>query len=191
MGNEYLFQMMAEANIELLNGYGIKRILTICPHCYNTLQNEYPDFGGHYDVVHHTEYLADLVSRDILRPETPIDRTVVYHDSCYLGRVNEIYDPPRSLLSAIPGVKLVEAEQSRDRGMCCGAGGAQMFKEDEPGTERISEVRLQQLTNTGADTVCTACPFCMRMMTDASAADTAHEVAQADPAEILLESIRR
>ncbi|MCP4759837.1 MAG: (Fe-S)-binding protein [Planctomycetes bacterium] len=189
IGNEYLFQMMAEANIELLNGYGTTRILTICPHCFNTLQNEYPDFGGHYEVVHHTEFLADLVSRGVLKPETPIDRTVVYHDSCYLGRINEIYDPPRTLLSAIPGVNLVEAEQSRDRGMCCGAGGAQMFKEDEPGTERISEARFQQLTTTGADTICTACPFCMRMMTDASAADSSSDVDQVDPAEMLLESI--
>lgn len=189
IGNEYLFQMMAEANIELLNGYNTKRILTICPHCYNTLQNEYPDFGGHYEVVHHTEFLADAVASGMLTPKAEIDCTVVYHDSCYLGRLNEIYDPPRALLASIPGVNLVEAEQSRDRGMCCGAGGAQMFKEDEPGTERISEARFRQLASTGADTICTACPFCMRMMTDASGADSDHDIKQIDPAEMLLESM--
>jgi Fe-S oxidoreductase/nitrate reductase gamma subunit len=189
IGNEYLFQMMAEANIELLDGYETKRILTICPHCYNTLQNEYPDFGGHYEVMHHTEFLADLVATGTLVPESQIDRTVVYHDSCYLGRLNEIYDPPRSLLSSIPGVQLVEAERSRDRGMCCGAGGGQMFKEDEPGNERISQARFRQLAETGADTICTACPFCMRMMTDASAADSSQNIGQVDPAEMLLESL--
>ncbi len=189
IGNEYLFQMMAEANIELLDGYDTKRILTICPHCYNTLQNEYPDFGGHYEVIHHTEFLADLVATGTLVPESQIDRTVVYHDSCYLGRLNEIYDPPRTLLSSIPGVQLVEAERSRDRGMCCGAGGGQMFKEDEPGNERISEARFRQLVDTGADTICTACPFCMRMMTDANASDSTNDIGQLDPAEMLLESL--
>jgi Fe-S oxidoreductase/nitrate reductase gamma subunit len=188
-GNEYLFQMMAEANIEVLGGYDTKRILTICPHCYNTLQNEYPDFGGHYEVVHHTEFLAGLVADGTLIPEAHLDRTVVYHDSCYLGRLNDIYDPPRTLLASIPGVSLVEAERSKDRGMCCGAGGAQMFKEDEPGTERISEARFRQLAESGADTICTACPFCMRMMTDASAADSSQDIGQVDPAEMLLESL--
>ena len=140
-------------------------------------------------MIHHTEFLADLVATGTLVPESQIDRTVVYHDSCYLGRLNEIYDPPRTLLSSIPGVQLVEAERSRDRGMCCGAGGGQMFKEDEPGNERISEARFRQLVDTGADTICTACPFCMRMMTDANASDSTNDIGQLDPAEMLLESL--
>jgi len=189
MGNEYLFQMMAEANIELLNGYGTRRIVTICPHCYNTLKNEYPDFGGQYDVVHHTEFLDGLVASGALVPQESIERTVVYHDSCYLGRINDVYDPPRSLLASLPGVSVVEAERSRDRGMCCGAGGGQMFKEDEPGEQRVADVRLTQLVETGADTICTACPFCMRMMSDASDANPASEIGQLDPAEMLLESL--
>ncbi len=189
-GNEYLFQMMAEANIEVLNGYGTKRILTICPHCYNTLRNEYPDFGGRYEVVHHSEFLADLVGSGVLTPKVRIDRTVVYHDSCYLGRLNGIYEPPRSVLASIPGVQLVEATAARDRGTCCGAGGGQMFKEDEPGNENISRLRFRELAETGADTICTACPFCLRMMTDASGADAEGNMAQRDPAEMLLESLQ-
>jgi len=188
-GNEFLFQAMAETNIELLNGYDTKRILTVCPHCYNTLQNEYPDFGGRYEVVHHADFLTGLVAEGRLAPRHAVNATVVYHDSCYLGRFNGIYESPRDLLRAIPGVTVVEAEASGDRGMCCGAGGGQMFKEDEPGDERISTKRHRQLTETGADTICTACPFCLRMMTDASSADETAEIHHLDIAEVLLQSI--
>jgi len=137
-GNEFLFQSMAQANVELLNGYGTKTILTACPHCYNTLANEYPDFGGTYDVVHHSEFLARLIAEGRLEPTNRVEAKIAYHDSCYLGRYNDIYDSPRAVLESIPGVELVEVEASRDRGMCCGAGGAQKFKEEEPGDERVS-----------------------------------------------------
>lgn len=190
-GNEFLFQAMAKRNIEVLNGYDTKRILTVCPHCYNTLKNEYADFGGRYEVLHHTDFLAGLVADGRLVPHHPVKATVVYHDSCYLGRLNGIYESPRELLEAIPGVTVVEAAAARDRGMCCGAGGAQMFKEDEPGDERISVARSRQLVETGADMICTACPFCMRMMTDALNLTDQDGCRQLDLAEVLLESIGR
>ena len=136
-GNEFLFQIMAQTNVEVLNGYEVKKIITICPHCFNTLGNEYGDFGGHYEVIHHTELLAKLVIEGKLKPTKPVDAKVVYHDACYLGRHNGVYDPPRQVLGAIPGVNLVEAEANHDRGLCCGAGGAQFFKEEEEGTERV------------------------------------------------------
>ncbi len=188
-GNEFLFQAMAETNIEILNGYETKRILTICPHCYNTLKNEYPDFGGTYDVVHHTDFLADLVATERLQPTREVKGRVVFHDSCYLGRFNDIYASPRTLLAAIPGVTVVEAEASGDRGMCCGAGGGQMFKEDEPGDERINFARCEQLLETGAETITTACPFCMRMLTDALSLNDHEDIEQLDIAEILLKSL--
>ncbi len=189
-GNEYLFQMLAQANIEVLNNYGAggKKIICTCPHCYNTLQHEYRDFGGNYKVVHHTELLADLIREGRIKPTKRVDRRVVYHDSCYLGRYNEIYDAPREALRSIPGVSLVEPKQTRDRGMCCGAGGAQMFKEEEAGDARVNVRRAEQLLDTHADTISSACPFCMRMLID-GLADLEHEdMPQLDVAEILLES---
>jgi Fe-S oxidoreductase len=188
-GNEYLFQMTARANVEVLNGYGTKRILASCPHCYNTLKHEYPDFGGRYEVVHHTDFLAELVAEGRLDPRGPVEATIAYHDSCYLGRGNGIYDSPRAVLAAVPGVTLVEAEATRDRGMCCGAGGGQMFKEDEPGDERVSVARCGQLLDTGTDVISTACPFCMRMLTDALHTDERTDVRQLDIAEVLLQSV--
>ncbi len=190
-GNEYLFQMFANANVELLNGYeaGKKKIIATCPHCFNTLLNEYPDFGGKFDVIHHTTFLAELVKEGKLKPTKRIDKKVAYHDSCYLGRHNEIYDPPREVLNSIPGLTVLEPTETRDRGMCCGAGGAQMFKEEEPGEERINEVRTQQLLDTKPDCVSSACPFCMRMLTDGLATKEREDVEQLDIAEMLLESV--
>lgn len=188
-GNEYLFQAMAQANIETLDGYGAKTIVTACPHCYNTLKHEYPDFGGRYDVHHHADFLAGLVREGRITPRETVHARVVYHDSCYLGRYNGIYDSPREVLASIPGVELVEAVASRDRGMCCGAGGAQMFKEEEPGAERINSVRLGQLRETGADMICTACPFCLSMLTAARGPDEPAGAAEFDIAEILLRSV--
>lgn len=226
-GHEFLFQMMAEQNVETLNGYEVKKILTSCPHCFNTLANEYPDFGGTFEVLHHTDFLFDLVRQGKLKPNNRVDATVTYHDSCYLGRYNEIYDSPREILKSIPGVTLVEAEASRDRGMCCGAGGAQMFKEDEPGDERVNLRRTDQLlgaldnasggialpvlpTNgaqNGAaegsqngnqssaehgdsgNIVASACPFCMRMLTDGLAGRDREQVEQIDVAEALCRSV--
>ncbi len=190
-GNEYLFQMLATANIEVLNGYGIdkKKIVTTCPHCFNTLLNEYPDFGGHYEVIHHTTFLAELIKQGKLKPTKRVDKNVAFHDSCYLGRYNEVYDPPREVLESIPGLTVLEPEQTRDRGMCCGAGGAQMFKEEEPGKQRVSALRTEQLLDTTPDTISSACPFCMRMLTDGLADKHREDLPQLDIAEILLEAV--
>jgi len=189
-GNEYLFQMMARQNVEVLNNYGAgkKKIVTTCPHCFNTLLNEYPDFGGKFDVVHHTTFLAELVRAGKLRPSKPVDKRVVFHDSCYLGRYNEVYDAPREALRSIPGLTVLEPKQTRDRGMCCGAGGAQMFKEEEHGSERVNIRRTEQLLATNPDAVSSACPFCQRMLTDGLAAKGRETVPQLDVAELLLES---
>ena len=190
-GNEYLFQILAQANVEVLNNYGAdkKKIITTCPHCFNTLLNEYPDFGGRFDVVHHTTFLADLLAQGKLRPTKPINKKVAYHDSCYLGRYNEVYDAPREALRSIPGLTILEPKQTRDRGMCCGAGGAQMFKEEEPGKERVNVARTQQLLDTAPDIVSSACPFCMRMLTDGLAEKERETTPQLDVAEILLDSL--
>jgi Fe-S oxidoreductase/nitrate reductase gamma subunit len=190
-GNEYLFQAMARQNVETLNAYGTGKIVTACPHCYNTLAHEYPDFGGNYDVVHHTDELARLVAEGRLKPKHRVEARVVYHDSCYLGRYNDIYESPRDVLASIPGVTLVEAAAGRDRGMCCGAGGGQMFKEEEEGKQRVSVARTRQLMDTGADTISTACPFCKRMITDALNAAEQTDITQLDLAEILLRSVQQ
>ncbi len=190
-GNEYLFQTLANANVETLNGVGAdkKKVITTCPHCFNTLANEYGDFGGKYDVIHHTTFLAQLVKEGKLKPTKRVEKRVAYHDSCYLGRYNEVYDDPREALAAIPGVTLVEPAETRDRGMCCGAGGAQMFKEEEAGTERVNVVRTLQLLDTKPDAIATGCPFCMRMITDGLAEHEKESLPQLDVAEMLLEAI--
>jgi Fe-S oxidoreductase len=190
-GNEYLFQMFAMQNIEVMNGYGVdkKKVITICPHCFNTLANEYGDFGGHYDVIHHTQLLADLLRQGRLRPTRPVNRRVAFHDSCYLGRYNDIYDPPRDTLRSVPGLTVLEPAETRDRGMCCGAGGAQMFKEEEEGDERVMVARSKQLLATRPDAVSSACPFCMRMLIDGLADQNKEDVPALDISEILWESV--
>jgi len=190
-GNEYLYQMFAQQNVQTLSNYAAekKKIVTSCPHCFNTIKNEYPDFGGRYEVIHHTTLLAGLVSEGKLKPTKRIDKKVAYHDSCYLGRYNEVYDAPREALRSIPGLTVLEPAQTRDRGMCCGAGGAQMFKEEEHGTERVNALRTAQLLETKPDAVSSACPFCMRMLTDGLAEKHRDDVAQLDVAELLWESI--
>lgn len=188
-GNEFLFQMLADANVEILNGHEVKKIVTTCPHCFNTLLNEYPDFGGKYEVIHHSQYLSQLVSQGKLKPTNRVEAKVAYHDSCYLGRYNEIYDSPREVLAKIPGVQLVEPVETRDRGMCCGAGGAQMFKEEEHGSERVNLARVDQLTVIQPDTVATACPFCMRMLSDGLVTREKEEIKQLDVAELLCEAV--
>jgi Fe-S oxidoreductase len=189
-GNEYLFQEMAKSNVELFAKYDVRSIITMCPHCYNTFRNEYPDFGGRYEVLTHAEVLLDMVRQKRLSPREKVKGTVVYHDSCYLGRYNDVYDEPRELLAAIPGLKVVDhPTKCRDRALCCGAGGAQYFKEEEHGEERVNVRRITQLLETRADTVASACPFCMTMLTDGlKARDKEEEVAQLDLAELLARS---
>ena len=167
-GNEFLFQMMAYQNIQVLNGYGIKKIVTTCPHCFNTLKNEYPELGGNYEVIHHTTLLQQLIDEGKIRMKEGGEfkgRRITYHDSCYLGRANDIYEAPRKVLEALDA-ELVEMKRCRTKGLCCGAGGAQMFKEDEPGDKRINLERTEEALQTGAGFIASACPFCNTMMTD-------------------------
>ena len=191
-GNEYLFQMLAEQNIETLNGYEVekKTVITACPHCFNTLANEYSDFGGTYDVVHHSDFLNGLLVAGKLTPTKPVQGKVVYHDSCYLGRYNQVYDSPRQILESIQGLELTEVDYwNRNRGLCCGAGGAQMFMEEQ-GNERVNNKRTLQLLHTGATTIASGCPFCMTMLTDGlKDQDKDEEIAQLDIAEILVQAV--
>jgi heterodisulfide reductase subunit D len=167
-GNEFLFQMMAYQNIQVLNGYGIKKIVTTCPHCFNTLKNEYPELGGHYDVTHHTSFLQQLIDEGKIKMKEDGSfkgKKISYHDSCYLGRANDIYEAPRKVLEALDA-ELVEMKRCRSNGLCCGAGGAQMFKEDEPGNRRINIELSDEALATGASFIASACPFCNTMLTD-------------------------
>ncbi|MEX2430857.1 MAG: (Fe-S)-binding protein [Dehalococcoidia bacterium] len=192
MGNEYLYQMLAEQNIETLNGYGVQKILTLCPHCFNTLKNEYPQFGGRFEVVHYTEYVADLVKEGRIKPLTPVETTLAYHDSCYLGRHNDIYDPPREIARAIPGLTLVEMgeQRCRDRGFCCGAGGGRMWMEEE-GT-RVNHIRTDHFLETQAQTVGVSCPFCLQMMEEGISAKGVGDAKSAkDLLEVLAESLEQ
>jgi Fe-S oxidoreductase len=188
MGNEYLFQTLAKQNIETLRRYEVAKILTICPHCYNTLRNEYPQFGGAFEVWHHTQLLARLLDEGRLSPRDPVVETVTFHDPCYLGRHNGEYDAPRRVLAALPGARTVEMAQCRDRGFCCGAGGGLYWTEDRVG-QRINHVRTDHVTATGAQVVATACPFCMLMLEDGAAARGA-PARPRDVVELLDESLR-
>lgn len=167
-GNEFTFQMLAMSNIQVLNMYGIKKIVTACPHCFNTLKNEYPELGGNYEVIHHSEYLQQLINEGRVRiegGESFKGKKITFHDSCYLGRGNDIYEAPRHVLEALDS-DLVEMKRSKTKGLCCGAGGAQMFKEPEKGKKDVNIERIEEAIATGAQTIAVACPFCMVMMTD-------------------------
>jgi Fe-S oxidoreductase/nitrate reductase gamma subunit len=165
IGNEYLFQMTAEANIEIMKGCGVKKILTLCPHCFHTLKNEYPQFGGEFQVIHHTQFLTELISSGKLKLTKPINKVITYHDSCYLGRANQIFDAPRKILKSIPGLKLIEMERHHNRSFCCGAGGGRMWMEEHIGT-RINQMRTDQAIEVKAELIGTACPYCLTMLFD-------------------------
>jgi len=188
-GNEFLFQMMAYQNIQVLNGYGIKKIVTTCPHCFNTLKNEYPELGGHYEVTHHTGFLQQLIEEGKIKMKEKgsfSGKKISYHDSCYLGRANQIYEAPRKVLEALDA-ELVEMKRCRSNGLCCGAGGAQMFKEDEPGQKRINIERADEALETGASVIAAACPFCNTMMTDGvKNREKENDVSVMDIAEMIL-----
>lgn len=167
-GNEFLFQMQAMANIEILNAYQVKNIVTACPHSYNTLKNEYPELGGHYNVQHHTQFIADLIKNKRLTIEDNLSlkgKRITFHDPCYLGRANNEYDAPRNLLKNL-GAELIEMKRNRKTALCCGAGGAQMFKEPEKGDKDINVLRTEDALETHATIIATGCPFCKTMMTD-------------------------
>lgn len=188
-GNEFLFQMQAMTNIEVLNAYGIKRIVTTCPHAYNTLKNEYKELGGLYHLQHHTEYIFELINEGRLEiNDTLRNKRITYHDPCYLGRANNIYEKPRELIKAL-GVELLEMKRSRRKSFCCGAGGAQMFKEAEKGIKEINIDRAEEALSLEPDIIATGCPFCNTMITDGvkSLDEGAAEVK--DIAELVAENI--
>jgi Fe-S oxidoreductase len=195
IGHEYIFQTLAQQNIEVFQNYQIKKIVTICPHCFNTLKNEYPQFGARFEVIHHTVLIEHLVATGKIQFKSPINATVAFHDSCYLGRYNRIFDSPRVVLQKISGIKLIEMDRNRERGMCCGAGGGLMWLEEEPG-KRVNELRVQQAQETFAGTqvdanfkiVASACPFCMTMFEDGIKAKNV-TLENKDVAELVVEAM--
>lgn len=167
-GNEFLFQMQAVGNIQLMNGYNIKKVVTACPHCFNTIKNEYPALGGHYEVIHHSQFLQQLIDQGKIVMKGGGEfkgKKITFHDSCYLGRANNVYEAPRDVIRALD-LELVEMKRCKTRGLCCGAGGAQMWKEPEPGRKDINIERTEEALNTGASAIAVGCPFCLTMMSD-------------------------
>jgi len=189
-GNEFVFQMTALQNIEVLNMYEVKDIVTACPHCFNTIKNEYPALGGDYNVIHHTQYLNNLLKEGRLSIEGGAfkGKKVTYHDSCYLGRVNGVYEAPRDLISALD-IELIEMKRCKTNGLCCGAGGAQMFKENEPGDKRINIERAEEIISTGAKVVAANCPFCITMLADGmKAKDKQDDIMVHDLSELIVQA---
>jgi Fe-S oxidoreductase len=188
LGNEYLYQMQAQQNIEIIKNYKVKKVVTACPHCYNTLKNEYPEFGADFEVLHHTEFIGQLLKEGRIKAEQGDFGKITYHDSCYLGRHNQIYDGPRDILKSLPGAKLVEMERNHKRGFCCGGGGGRMWLEEKIGTH-ICEARMDQIIETKAGMVATACPYCLQMFDDAAKAKQVEEkIKVKDIAELIVES---
>ncbi|GHC96350.1 Fe-S oxidoreductase [Nocardiopsis terrae] len=194
LGMEYVFQMLAQQNVETLNDAGVTKIVASCPHCFNTLAKEYPQLGGTYEVVHHSQLLAKLVDEGQLTPVNSIDENITYHDPCFLGRHNKVYTPPRDIMAQVPGVKTQEMHRHKERGFCCGAGGARMWMEERIG-KRINTERVDEALTTNPDTVSTACPFCQVMLGDAinekkSAGEAKESLEVVDVSQLLLRSIR-
>jgi Fe-S oxidoreductase len=189
LGNEYLFQSLAQENIETMNNYGVKTIVTQCPHCLNALSKDYPQFGGNYRVIHHSQFLLDLIKQGKLKPGAANGKKIVYHDSCYLGRYNDIYHAPRQVLQSAPGIKLSEMDRRLDQSFCCGAGGGRMWLEETEGN-KIYLMRAEQALEGKPDLIGTACPFCLTMMEDGVKFKEAEEqVKVVDLAEVLWESV--
>src|SRR6187455_3490204 len=190
-GNEFMFQMMAYQNIQTLNNYGVKKIVTACPHCFNILKNEYPALGGNYDVIHHTVFLQQLIDDGKIKLKDGgafKGKKITYHDSCYLGRANNVYEAPRAVLESLDA-DLVEMKRCKTTGLCCGAGGAQMFKEPEKGNKDINIERAEEALATGATVIAVACPFCMTMMSDGvKNKDREADVKVKDLAELIAEA---
>jgi len=186
-GNEFLFQMQAMTNIQVLDGYAIKKIVTTCPHCFNTLKNEYPELGGNYEVMHHTQFLRSLINEGRLKVEGGKykGKRITFHDPCYLGRANNEYEAPRELLQKLE-VELIEMKRCKSRGLCCGAGGAQMFKEPEKGNKDINIERTEEAMETDPEIIAAGCPFCNTMMTDGiKAKEKEDSIAVMDIAEMI------
>ena len=191
-GNEFMFQVMAYQNIQTLDGYGIKKIVTACPHCFNILKNEYPELGGHYEVIHHSTFLQQLIDEGKIKMKENGEfkgKKITYHDSCYLGRANNIYEAPRKVLELLDA-ELVEMKRCKSNGFCCGAGGAQMFKEEEKGDRRVSTERTREAIAVGSEIIAAACPFCNTMLTDGLKANEKEETTRVlDIAELIAASI--
>jgi len=191
-GNEFMFQMMAYQNIQILDGYGVKKIITACPHCFNILKNEYPELGGNYEVIHHATFLQQLIDEGKIKIKEEGNfkgKKITYHDSCYLGRANNIYEAPRKVLEALD-IDLIEMKRCKSNGLCCGAGGAQMFKEEEKGDIRINTERTKEALSTGASIIASNCPFCMTMLTDGvKANEREDQVKVLDIAELVAASM--
>ena len=190
-GNEFLFQMQAMNNITVMNGYGVKKIVTGCPHCFNTLKNEYPELGGNYEVLHHTQLLQELIDSGKLKIDgsTFSGKKITFHDPCYLGRANDEYIAPRAVIEKLDAA-LSEMKRSRSNGLCCGAGGAQMFKEPEKGNKDINIERTEEALSTGASIIAVGCPFCMTMITDGvKMKEKEQQVAVKDIAELISEAM--
>lgn len=193
-GNEFLFQMQAMQNIETMNMYKVKKIITACPHCFNTLKNEYTDLGGNYEVIHHSTFLQQLINEGKIKMKGGGEfkgKKITYHDSCYLGRANDIYEAPRQVLEALDA-DLTEMKRCRTKGLCCGAGGAQMFKDAEPGNKEVNIERTEEALGTGAKMIATACPFCMTMMSDGvKHFEKESEVQVMDLAELIVKDMKK
>jgi Fe-S oxidoreductase len=194
IGNEFVFSMLAQQNVETLNEAGAKKVVASCPHCFNTIAREYPQLGGNYEVIHHTQLLARLVADGKLTPAAPVDEKITYHDPCFLGRHNKVYTPPREIIDAVPGTTAEEMHRCKNRGFCCGAGGARMWMEERIG-KRINTERIEEALALNPDTISTACPYCLVMLGDAiaekkSSGDAPDTLEVVDVAQLLARSVR-